>query len=54
MCLKYYDRPYHFLLPQFLGYVFLEISTKEIDLIKRELGAFIAFIKYICGPNIFM
>uniref|UniRef100_A0A2M4CSJ7 Putative agap011210-pa-like protein n=1 Tax=Anopheles darlingi TaxID=43151 RepID=A0A2M4CSJ7_ANODA len=39
---------------EFLGYVFLEISTKEIDLIKRELGAFIAFIKYICGPNIFI
>uniref|UniRef100_A0A182K1A7 FUZ/MON1/HPS1 third Longin domain-containing protein n=1 Tax=Anopheles christyi TaxID=43041 RepID=A0A182K1A7_9DIPT len=38
---------------EFLGYIFLEISTKEVDLVKRELGAFIAFIKYICGPNIF-
>ncbi|XP_053670434.1 BLOC-3 complex member HPS1 [Anopheles nili] len=38
---------------EFLGYVFLEISTKEVGLVKRELGAFIAFIKYICGPNIF-
>ncbi|XP_058065061.1 BLOC-3 complex member HPS1 isoform X2 [Anopheles bellator] len=39
---------------EFLGYVFLEISTKEVDLIKRELGAFISFIKYICGPNIYV
>uniref|UniRef100_A0AAG5DLD3 FUZ/MON1/HPS1 first Longin domain-containing protein n=1 Tax=Anopheles atroparvus TaxID=41427 RepID=A0AAG5DLD3_ANOAO len=38
---------------EFLGYIFLEISTKEVDLVKRELGAFIAFIKYICGPNIY-
>ncbi|XP_058128472.1 BLOC-3 complex member HPS1 [Anopheles ziemanni] len=38
---------------EFLGYVFLEICTKEVDLVKRELGAFIAFIKYICGPNIY-
>uniref|UniRef100_A0A182MXI0 FUZ/MON1/HPS1 third Longin domain-containing protein n=1 Tax=Anopheles dirus TaxID=7168 RepID=A0A182MXI0_9DIPT len=38
---------------EFLGYIFLEISTNEVDLVKRELGAFIAFIKYICGPNIF-
>uniref|UniRef100_A0A182Q7R1 FUZ/MON1/HPS1 third Longin domain-containing protein n=1 Tax=Anopheles farauti TaxID=69004 RepID=A0A182Q7R1_9DIPT len=38
---------------EFLGYIFLEISTNEVELVKRELGAFIAFIKYICGPNIF-
>uniref|UniRef100_A0A182SCP9 FUZ/MON1/HPS1 first Longin domain-containing protein n=1 Tax=Anopheles maculatus TaxID=74869 RepID=A0A182SCP9_9DIPT len=47
------DNNLNVVFDEFLGYIFLEISTKEVDLLKRELGAFIAFTKYICGPNIF-
>ncbi|XP_053659123.1 BLOC-3 complex member HPS1 [Anopheles marshallii] len=47
------DNNLNVVFEEFLGYIFLDISTKEIDLVKRELGAFIAFTKYICGPNIF-
>uniref|UniRef100_A0A182WDD6 Uncharacterized protein n=1 Tax=Anopheles minimus TaxID=112268 RepID=A0A182WDD6_9DIPT len=47
------DNNLNVVFEEFLGYIFLKISTKEIELVKRELGAFIAFTKYICGPNIF-
>ncbi|XP_065092961.1 BLOC-3 complex member HPS1 [Ochlerotatus camptorhynchus] len=39
---------------EFLGYLFIQISTKEVDHIKRELGVCICLLKHICGPNIYI
>ncbi|XP_062698219.1 BLOC-3 complex member HPS1 [Aedes albopictus] len=39
---------------EFLGYLFLQISTKEVDQVRRELGVCICLLKHICGPNIYI
>ncbi|XP_058828626.1 BLOC-3 complex member HPS1 [Topomyia yanbarensis] len=38
---------------EFLGYLFLQISAQEVDLVRRELGVCICLLKHICGPNIY-
>ncbi|XP_055595934.1 BLOC-3 complex member HPS1 isoform X2 [Uranotaenia lowii] len=37
---------------EFLGYLFIQISNKDVDTIRRELGVCICLLKHICGPNI--
>ncbi|XP_038112878.1 Hermansky-Pudlak syndrome 1 protein homolog [Culex quinquefasciatus] len=37
---------------EFLGYLFIEISNKEVDQVRREIGVCICLLKHICGPNL--
>ncbi|XP_055535291.1 BLOC-3 complex member HPS1 [Wyeomyia smithii] len=39
---------------EFLGYLFVQISTLEVEQIKRELGVCICFLKHICGPSVYI
>lgn len=44
----------HFVLFQYMGYLFLHIGLNDVNWLQRILGIFITVVKHLCGPNVSM
>ncbi|XP_050449468.1 BLOC-3 complex member HPS1 [Cataglyphis hispanica] len=37
---------------EYIGYTFIYIATKEIELMRRTLGVCVSIVRHVCGPDI--
>ncbi|XP_031640635.1 Hermansky-Pudlak syndrome 1 protein [Contarinia nasturtii] len=44
----------NFVFEEFLGFLFVSIATESVDYQQRYVGICIAFIKHLCGPDIYL
>lgn len=48
------ENDFNMVFEEHLGYLFLKIGTRSVELLKRYLGVCIAFVKHICGPDMLL
>ncbi|CAD7088595.1 unnamed protein product [Hermetia illucens] len=44
----------NFVFDEFLGYLFLKIGSKSLDLLRRDIAVSITIAKHICGPDLYV
>lgn len=39
---------------EYIGYTFMYIASKEVELMRRTLGVCVSIVRHVCGPDIAM
>jgi len=39
---------------EYIGYTFVYIDTKEIELMRRTIGICVSIVQHVCGPDVAM
>lgn len=39
---------------EYIGYTFIYIASKEVELMRRTLGVCVSIVRHVCGPDIAM
>lgn len=48
------ENDFSIVFEEFLGYLFMKLGIKRVELLQRELGVSISFVKRMCGPDILL